>query len=132
MSHRPGTDDRSAKADSEEQQHAVKRSFREIMREISPAALRETAIQGEMDLLDELETRLAQIRRKSHVAWYRFPELLVAYSQTLFEYGAALVEQGNRIAKLPDMPRKSRPLRKFNDVDEWKESHEPTDARVSR
>jgi hypothetical protein len=73
MSHRPGTDDRSAKADSEEQQHAVKRSFREIMREISPAALRETAIQGEMDLLDELETRLAQIRRKSHVAWYRSP-----------------------------------------------------------
>jgi hypothetical protein len=120
--HRPGTDNKAAKADNEEQERAATRSFFEIRKEIRPAELRFAAIRGEVEIDQELKTRLDQIRRKSLRAWSRFPSQLIAIGKAFIEYGRALIHEGNRIAQLPDMPHEGRPLQKFNDVNEWKKS----------
>jgi hypothetical protein len=89
---------------------------------INPKLLKLEAVRREIDIDQELaaieetlETRLAQIRRKSHIAWQKFPARLLAH-------GKRLIEQGKRMAKLSPMPTKSRPLRKFNSPQEWQRS----------
>jgi hypothetical protein len=121
MRHRP----KSFQSDKEEEdrQH-VKRSFYEIRKEIQPRALRRSAILGEIEIDQELRERLAQIRRKSSIAWPRFPAQLIAHGRAFVEYGRALMREGTRMAKLRAMPKDGAQLsRKFNSVKEWQESH---------
>jgi hypothetical protein len=93
------------------------------MDQIKPDNLRKDAIAGEMELINELSMRLAQIRRKDHKAWYQFAPMLIAFGRDLIQYGHALVDEGNRIEKLVDMPRSTPwPLPRFNDVNKWLES----------
>jgi hypothetical protein len=94
---------------------------------ISSRRLKLEAMRGEIDIDEELaeigetlETRLAQIGRKSHIAWGKFPARLIAHGQRL-------IEQGERMAKLSPMPTKNPPLCKFNSPQEWQRSLCQTD-----
>jgi hypothetical protein len=89
---------------------------------INPRLLKLEAMRGEIDIDQELasieetlETILAQVGRKSHIVWQKFSARLIAH-------GKRLIEQGARMAKLPPMPTKSRPLRRFNSPQEWQQS----------
>jgi hypothetical protein len=89
---------------------------------INPRLLKLEAMRGEIDIDQELaaieealEVRLAQIKRKSHIAWQKFPAQLIAHGKTL-------IEQGKRMEKLSPMPTESQPLYKFNSPREWQQS----------
>jgi hypothetical protein len=96
---------------------------RDIFKQITRKALKTAAIEGEIEIDSELteidqtlKTRIAQIERKSHIAWPGFPERLIAH-------GKALIEQGKRMTRLPPMPEQGRPApRKFNSPEEWQRS----------
>ena len=93
-----------------------------ILKAVSPKVLKMAAVRGEIEIDQELaaieetlEIRLAQIKRKSHIAWPGFPTRLIAH-------GEALIGQGKRMRELSPMPTEDRPLRKFNSPQEWRQN----------
>jgi hypothetical protein len=97
-------------------------AFRKIFNQITPRELKAAAIEGEVDIdselhamIETLEVRIAQIRRKEYRAWSKFPEKLKALA-------LELLKQSRRMTDLPPMPTESSRLRKFNSTEEWKQS----------
>jgi hypothetical protein len=117
--HRPKTHDTSELEPVAEEKQV---DYRRVMRQITSRALKAAAIDGEMEIDEELheiiqtlEERLAQIGRKAFIAWPEFPQLLIAY-------GKAFIAQGKRMKQLSSMPESGRWLRRSNSVEEWKRS----------
>lgn len=80
------------------------------------------ALRGEIEIIQELEgiiqmleMRVAQIKRKSHQAWGKFPERLATQAH-------ALLEQAEKMSELAPMPAEDRSLRKFDSPREWQRS----------
>jgi len=117
--HRPKPEDTSAPEPPAEEKADV---YRRIMKQITSKALKAAAIDGEMEIDEELheiiqtlEDRLSQVGRKAFIAWPEFPQLLIAY-------GKALIKQGKRMKQLSPMPESGRWLRRSNSVEEWQRS----------
>jgi hypothetical protein len=114
MIHRP--DASKDTGDGKEQEVAAQLSSYEILRKIHPSALKIEAIRGEIDIHQDLQTLIEQLRRKSHQAWIDFPDALIAHGEALVAYGQELIQQGRRLTDAPPMPTQHEPLRKSQSV----------------
>jgi hypothetical protein len=120
--HRPKLQDPNEPAPAEQEEKKV--DYRRVIKQITSRALKAAAIDGEMEIDEELheiietlKSRVDQIERKKFITWSEFPELLIAY-------GKAFIAQGKRMKTLPAMPEHGRPLRRFNSVEDWHRSLE--------
>jgi hypothetical protein len=114
MSHRP--DPSKNIEDEKEQELATQLSGYEILQKIHPSALKMAAIRGEIDIYQDLQTLVEQLRRKDFQAWIDFPDALVAHGEALVAYGQELIQQGRRLTDAPPMPTQHEPLRKSQSV----------------